>query len=98
LCFIGWKPKPKTPSKDTPAKPKAAKTPKNKVKEKEKKDSAAPAKESNRDDSFREFRRLCATLSDTDSYTGKTALVKEFLTKGADGCKYRKKRYIVQYV
>jgi DNA ligase-3 len=98
LYFVDWKPKPKTPSKDTPTKPKATKTPKNKDKEKEKKDSAAPAKESNRDDSFREFRRLCANLSDTDSYTGKTALVKEFFTKGADGCEYRKKLYFVQYV
>jgi hypothetical protein len=34
-------------------------------------------------------------LSDTDSYTGKTALVKEFFTKGADGCEY-KKRYFEQ--
>ena len=96
MCFVDWKPKPKTPSKDTPTKPTAGKTPKNKIKGKEKKDSAAPAKETNRDDSFREFRRLCATLSDTDSYTGKTALVKEFFTKGADNCEYRKKRFFVQ--
>jgi hypothetical protein len=46
-------------------------------------------KEGNKDDSFREFRRLCAALSDTDSYTGKTALVREFFTKGTDGCEYR---------
>jgi hypothetical protein len=37
-------------------------------------------------------------LSDTDSYTGKTALVKEFFTKGADGCEYRRKHYFVQWV
>jgi DNA ligase-3 len=83
--FLGWKPKPKTPSEDAPTKPKAAKTPK-KDKENEKKDFAAPTKEPNKDDSFREFRRLCAILSDTDSYTGKTALVREFFTKGTDGC------------
>jgi hypothetical protein len=32
---------------------------------------------------------LCAVLSDTDSYTGKTAHVREFFTKGTDGSEYR---------
>jgi hypothetical protein len=96
--FVGWKPNPKTLSKDTPTKPKGAKTPKNRDKEKEKKDSGAPAKESNKDDSFREFRRLCATLSDTDSYTGKTTHVKEFFTKGANGCEYRNRYFGQQHV
>ncbi|GFG28746.1 hypothetical protein Cfor_02993 [Coptotermes formosanus] len=85
----GWKPKPKSPSKDASTKPKAEKTPKNKNKEKEKKYSAAPAKEPHKDDSFRQFRRLCATLSDTDSYTGKTAHVREFFTKGTDGSDFK---------
>jgi DNA ligase-3 len=95
FCFVGWKPKPKSPSKDAATKPKAAKTPKSK--DKEKKDSATPAMEPHKDDSFREFRRLCATLSDTDSYTGKTAHVREFFTKGTDGCEYRKP-YFIQHV
>lgn len=87
LCFIGWTPKPKTPSKDDSAKPKSTKTPKDKNKPKN--DSPPPAKEANKDDSFREFRRLCAALSDTDSYTGKTAHVRDFFTKGTDGSEYR---------
>jgi hypothetical protein len=88
LYFIDWKPTPKTPSKEEPTKPKSTKTPKGK--DKPKKDSASPVKEANKDDTFREFRRLCAALSDTDSYTGKTALVKEFFTEGTDGSEYRK--------
>jgi DNA ligase-3 len=89
LCLpsTGWKPTPKTPSKDESAKPKSTKTPKGK--DKAKKDSSPPVKEANKDDSFREFRRLCAVLSDTDSYTAKTAHVKEFFTKGTDGSEYK---------
>jgi hypothetical protein len=60
-----------------------------KINHKPKKDSSPPAKEANKDDSFREFRRLCAALSDTDSYTGKTAHVRDFFTKGTDGSEYR---------
>ncbi|XP_023727317.1 DNA ligase 3 isoform X2 [Cryptotermes secundus] len=82
-----WTPKPKTPSKDDSAKPKSTKTPKDK--NKPKKDSPPPAKEANKDDSFREFRRLCAALSDTDSYTGKTAHVRDFFTKGTDGTSFK---------
>ncbi|KAK3104567.1 hypothetical protein FSP39_005106 [Pinctada imbricata] len=37
------------------------------------------------DDSFREFRRLCASIADESSYTGKTKIVKQFITKGSDG-------------
>jgi hypothetical protein len=32
---------------------------------------------------------VCAALSDTDSYTGKTAHVRDFFTKGTDGSEYR---------
>jgi hypothetical protein len=32
---------------------------------------------------------LCAALSDTDSYTGKTAHVRDFFTNGTDGSEYR---------
>lgn len=38
-----------------------------------------------KDDSFREFRRLCADIAEENSYTGKTAIVKKFITKGANG-------------
>jgi DNA ligase-3 len=86
LYLVGWKPTPKTPSKDESTKPKSTKTPKGK--DKPKKDSAPPAKEATKDDSFREFRRLCAALADTDSYTGKTALVRALFSKGTDGGEY----------
>ncbi|XP_069690726.1 DNA ligase 3 [Periplaneta americana] len=63
---------------------------KDKDRDKEKKkDSGSSAKEGHKDDSFREFRRLCAALSETQSYTGKTALVKEFFTKGTDGSSFK---------
>jgi DNA ligase-3 len=87
LYFVGWTLKPKSSSKDESTKPTPTKTPRGK--RKRKKDSSPPAKEAEKDDSFRQFRRLCAALSDTDSYTGKTALVSEFFTKGTDGCEYR---------
>lgn len=38
-----------------------------------------------KDDSFREFRRLCADIAEENSYTGKTAIVKKFITKGISG-------------
>lgn len=40
---------------------------------------------SGRDDSFREFRRLCADIAEENSYTGKTAIVTKFITKGTSG-------------
>jgi hypothetical protein len=82
----GWTLKRKSPSKNESTKPKPAKTPKGKQKGK---DSTPPEKEAQKDNSFRQFRSLCAALSDTDSYNGKTALVCEFFTKGTDGCEYR---------
>ena len=38
-----------------------------------------------KDDSFREFRRLCADIAEENSYTGKTAIIKKFITKGTSG-------------
>nr|CAD7588748.1 unnamed protein product [Timema genevievae] len=38
-----------------------------------------------KDNSFREFRRLCADLANASSYTAKTAIVQAFFTKGTDG-------------
>jgi len=40
---------------------------------------------SGKDDSFREFRRLCAEIAEENSYTGKTAIVSKFITKGSSG-------------
>lgn len=42
-----------------------------------------------KDNSFREFRRLVATIADTSSYLSKTELVRVFLTKGSDGKKFQ---------
>lgn len=35
-----------------------------------------------KDNSFREFRKLCAVIADVASYTGKTEAVREFFQKG----------------
>nr|CAD7197817.1 unnamed protein product [Timema douglasi] len=53
-----------------------------------------------KDNSFREFRRLCADLANASSYTAKTAIVQAFFTKGTDGVLIwsRKKERIGQAV
>lgn len=38
-----------------------------------------------KDDGFREFRRLCANIADESSYLSKTNLVQKYLTKGTSG-------------
>lgn len=38
-----------------------------------------------KDNSFREFRKLCASLADEPSYLSKTALVSKYVSKGCDG-------------
>ena len=38
-----------------------------------------------RDNSFRQFRRLCADIAEENSYTGKTNLVSNYLKKGNSG-------------
>lgn len=43
----------------------------------------------NKDNSFREFRRLCANIGDHSSYLSKTEEVHKFLTKGTGGDKFR---------
>lgn len=35
-----------------------------------------------KDDSFREFRRLCSNIADVDAYTDKTAIIKTMFTRG----------------
>ena len=45
--------------------------------------AAAAAGSSEKDDSFREFRRLCADIAEENTYTGKTAIVTKFITKGS---------------
>ncbi len=40
-----------------------------------------------KDNSFRQFRRLCADIAEENSYTGKTNLVATYLKKGNGGGK-----------
>ncbi len=42
---------------------------------------------SRRDDSLREFRKLCAAVASEPSYTGKTALIKKIFDSGPKGRK-----------
>ncbi|XP_046733837.1 DNA ligase 3-like [Diprion similis] len=42
-----------------------------------------------RDDTFREFRRLCASVANANAYTSKTAIVRQMLTKGCEGDGFR---------
>ncbi|KAG8239677.1 hypothetical protein J437_LFUL013900, partial [Ladona fulva] len=44
-----------------------------------------PSNPDHKDHAFREFRRICAEISNTSAYTEKTAIVKNFLEKGTDG-------------
>lgn len=42
-----------------------------------------------KDNSFREFRRLCANIADTPGYLDKSALVEKWLSKGTDQVKFQ---------
>ncbi|XP_071109964.1 DNA ligase 3-like [Haliotis cracherodii] len=48
-----------------------------------------------RDNSFRQFRRLCADIAEENSYTGKTALVSNYLRKGNSGTGYKGDVYLL---
>ncbi|XP_077279492.1 DNA ligase 3 isoform X2 [Temnothorax americanus] len=55
-------------------------------KEKDKeKDKERKSKIPSKDDSFREFRRICSNVADVDAYTDKTAIIKRMFTKGSLG-------------
>ena len=41
-----------------------------------------------KDNSFRQFRRLCAEISEENRYTNKTQLVSKFIKKGTSGSKF----------
>ncbi|XP_014242253.1 DNA ligase 3 isoform X3 [Cimex lectularius] len=58
---------------------------------KDKKNKAAKNKSdpNHKDNSLREFRRLCANISNVPGYLDKTGIVKEFITKGTDGESYK---------
>ena len=38
-----------------------------------------------KNDSFREFRRLCARVADESSYLGKTRLIRDYINEGHAG-------------
>lgn len=61
---------------------------KHKKKDKEK-DKEAKSKVPSKDDSFREFRRICSNVADVDAYTDKTAIIKRMFTRGSLGGKYQ---------
>lgn len=44
-----------------------------------------PSQGASKDDAFKEFRRLCASISDESTYTGKTSLVAKFFKGGTTG-------------
>uniref|UniRef100_A0A8D8WGN6 DNA ligase n=1 Tax=Cacopsylla melanoneura TaxID=428564 RepID=A0A8D8WGN6_9HEMI len=52
-------------------------------------ESERDAKLREKDNSFREFRKLCAEIAEISSYTGKTEAVKEFFQKGSGKVKFR---------
>ncbi|BFZ23274.1 hypothetical protein BsWGS_26312 [Bradybaena similaris] len=48
-----------------------------------------------KDNSFREFRRLCADIAEETSYLGKTKLVNTYITKGHSGDGFRGDLYLL---
>ena len=48
-----------------------------------------PVNPDHKDNSFREFRRLCASIADTPGYLDKSALVEKWFTKGTDQAKFQ---------
>ncbi|CAB3374822.1 Hypothetical predicted protein [Cloeon dipterum] len=82
---------PKKPSGKAPKSPFPVKSPTSKksplklgvasVSQEQQTSSSAAGK----DNSFREFRRVCALIAETSAYTEKTTIVRNFLTKGSSG-------------
>ena len=50
--------------------------------------SAAAVASDSKDNSFRQFRRLCADIAEESSYLEKTKIISTFLKKGSSGSKY----------
>ena len=48
-----------------------------------------PVNPDHKDNSFREFRRLCASIADTPGYLDKSALVEKWFSKGTDQVKFQ---------
>lgn len=48
--------------------------------------SAAAQDAAEKDNSFREYRKLCAEIAEESSSNGKTAILARYLEKGSTGC------------
>lgn len=77
-----------TPKKQTPKKKADTAPPQPAISAKEVRPDP-PTDRNHKDNSFREFRRLCAAIADEPSYLSKTQLVSDFLSRGSgkDGFK-----------
>ncbi|XP_036142769.1 DNA ligase 3 [Monomorium pharaonis] len=75
----------KKPGKKTPDQKKTVANDSEQNKEKENKNKEEKSKVPSKDDSFREFRRVCSNVADVDAYTDKTTIVKRMFTKGSQG-------------
>ncbi|XP_013393552.1 DNA ligase 3 [Lingula anatina] len=53
------------------------------------------SKEAEKDNSFRQFRCLCAEIAEEASYNGKTAIVHKFITKGSSGDGFAGSLYLI---
>ncbi|EFN89653.1 DNA ligase 3 [Harpegnathos saltator] len=53
------------------------------------KDERAKGKVPSKDDSFREFRRVCSNVADVDAYTDKTAIIRKMFTRRTQGDGFR---------
>ncbi|XP_052819765.1 DNA ligase 3-like [Mya arenaria] len=106
LAKAGSPSKKKTPSKpkSTPAKksnpvahqdPGPSAKPDNPPPSNDSSSNGSSVLQSGKDDSFREFRRLCADIAEENSYTGKTAIVSKFITKGSSGDGYEGNLYLL---
>uniref|UniRef100_A0A1B6ENC4 DNA ligase n=1 Tax=Cuerna arida TaxID=1464854 RepID=A0A1B6ENC4_9HEMI len=51
--------------------------------------AATPSDKMHKDNSFREFRRLCADIANASSYLTKTSIVRDFFNKGTEGDGFR---------
>ncbi|XP_071445716.1 DNA ligase 3 isoform X2 [Hetaerina americana] len=54
-----------------------------------------PSNPDHKDHAFREFRRLCAEVSNTPAYLEKTAIIKNLLDKGSDGDGFKGDVYLL---
>ena len=48
-----------------------------------------------KDNSFRQYRRLCADIADEPSYTGKTKLIQTYIEKGSSGTGFKGDVYLL---